>query len=77
MGVLPYRSYFPPIHLNMEKMDAWANGEMHEKKGEKKNPSFSRSRTGKEGNTDIDFKTPEITMGTQREKSLVRTAPKR
>jgi len=28
----------------MEKMDAWANGEMHEKKGEKKNPSFSRSR---------------------------------
>jgi hypothetical protein len=36
MGVLPYRSYFPPIHLNMEKMDACANGEMHEKKGEKK-----------------------------------------
>jgi len=35
------------------------------KKGKKKTPSFSRSRTGKEGNTDIDFKIPEITRGTR------------
>ena len=49
---------------------------MKEKRGKEK-PSFSRSRAGKEGNTDIDFKTPEITVGTRREQSLVRTAPKR